>query len=314
MFDVAIIGGGPSGLSAAVGAASEGLNTLMICEELGGQAGHSSKIENYLGFPKGISGAALAERSRRQAVKFGTTIVTTVVEDISVDDTGCFDIKTPHGTIKSRAAVIATGAKYNRLPEATGFDRFEGKGVHYACTQREVRRACQCDEVVVVGGGNSAGQAVVFLSGKAKHVHLVVRAGSLKKTMSAYLIERIRAAPNVTVHYWTEIDEIVGSRRIENVVLRDNLTGRKVRRKISDVFVMIGAKPNSKCVNTLCETDAAGFIETDEHFATSVPGLFAVGDIRAGSVKRVANAVGEGSVCVPAVWNYLNPPPAVKAA
>jgi thioredoxin reductase (NADPH) len=306
MYDTAIIGTGPAGLSAAVGATCEGLNTLVLGSELGGQAGHSSRIENYLGFPHGISGHALAERSRRQAVKFGAVFMPCMVDRLDHDD-GLFTLSTPDGDFHARSVIIASGAQYNRLDPSTGAARFEGSGVHYACTQREVRSSCRCDEVVVVGAGNSAGQAAMFLAEKAKHVHLVVRAGSLKRTMSAYLVNRIVAHPNVTVHFFSEVDRIEGTHQIDAVVLRSNVTGKTRRCKVTDVFVMIGAKPNAAFASDLCEIDGDGFIETDKAFQTNIPGLYAVGDIRAGSIKRVANAVGEGSVCIQHVWRYLNP-------
>lgn len=307
-IDVAIIGGGPAGLSAAIGAAAEGLEVAVLVSEIGGQAGTSSRIENYMGFPGGISGPALASRARRQALKFGATLIPCrVVEVDFVDD--CFHILTASGSIiRARSVIVASGAQYRRLDPSTDFERFEGKGVHYACTPSEVRRKCRCDDVVVIGGGNSAGQAAMFLSGKARHVHLLVRKDSLRETMSVYLLDRIERSPNITVHYGCETDSIGGRDEVETVTFRNRESGAKTILPVSDVYVMIGATPNCGFIHGLCDVDAHGFIKTDDYFQTSHPRLYAVGDVRAGSVKRVANAAGEGATSIKWLWQALNAP------
>lgn len=307
LYDVAIIGAGPSGLSAGLCSASEGLRTAILGEHLGGQAGTSSLIENYFGFPEGISGPALTERARRQAEKFGADIIPCSVESVTRDDAGTFHIKTASGSITlARSVIVASGAQYNRLAEDTGYASYEGKGVHYACTAQEVS-SCKCDEVVVVGGGNSAGQAAMFLSGHAKHVHILIRRDSLRQTMSDYLIRRIKVAHNITVHPFTEVTKVAGKHRVERVTWRNTVTGAADVHHISDVFVMIGAKPHTQFLDGLCALDKTGFVVTDPLKQTDVPGLYAVGDCRSGSVKRVASAVGEGSTSVPNVWSYLHP-------
>ena len=307
IFDVAVIGGGPSGMSAAVYAASEGLDTLLLCEKLGGQAGTSSLIENYLGFPKGISGPALTERARKQAKKFGAEIAPCSVRKIKRVN-GIFEITTARSRkYQSKTVIVATGARYNKLSVDTGYSKFEGNGVHYACTSKELK-GCGCNEVMVVGGGNSAGQAAMFLSQHSKHVHIVVRKGGLEETMSHYLHSRIADCENITVHTYSEIEEITGGNRVNNVRLSNARTGEQTEMLISDVFVMIGAHPNTNFLYGLCDMDEHGFVITDYSKATNVPGMFAVGDVRSGSVKRVASAVGEGSISVPAVWTFLNPP------
>lgn len=305
MFDVAVIGGGPAGLSAAVSAASEGLDTVVLYGCLGGQAGSSSLIENYLGFPAGISGPALAGRARRQALKFGACFVPGFVDSVEAND-GSYRVCLEKGTmIRSRTIIMATGASYNKLASSTDYDRFEGRGIHYACTPSEVRRKCRCNEVVVVGGGNSAGQAAAFLATKAKHVHLLVRRDNLSSTMSDYLLRRILENENITVHLSAEIVSIDGNGWVESVTWRDPKSGVMERRDISDVYVMIGASPNCGFIHPHCEVDDHGFIVTDDRFRTSAPGLFAVGDVRSGSVKRCANAAGEGATAIKWLWKEL---------
>lgn len=298
-YDVCIIGAGPAGLSAAVGAAAEGLDVIVLAQKLGGQAGTSSNIENYLGFPNGISGPALIDRACRQAHKFGALIVTVCVTGVVRTD-DCFSIFTDRGSvIRAKSIIIASGAHYNRLPVTTPF---ENKGVHYACTQSSVRRNCKCDEVMVVGGGNSAGQASMYLSTKAKRVHLVVRKPHLAETMSSYLYERIMACADIEVHYNTQIDRVTAkSGQIAEVALNNG----KVL-PVTDVYVMIGASPNTKYIAETVKVDDHGFIETDDLFSTDVPGIYAVGDVRAGSIKRVANGAGEGAAVIQRVWKYLN--------
>ena len=303
LYDVAIIGGGPAGLSAAVGAGAEGLNTVVLCERLGGQAGQSSRIENYLGFPDGISGPALAARAEKQARKFGVEFIDAGC--LSVErDAQFFRLKAANGSIiEARSVIVATGARWRRLDPATGVERFEnGGGVHFTATHEDVRERCDCEEVVVVGAGNSAGQAAMFLSGKAKHVHLIIRGDGLRRSMSGYLIKRIVAAPNITCHLETEVTEFHGGDRLEAVTLTDGK-----RLAVTDAFVMIGATPNAGFLGDLCEFDERGFINTEQGFQTCTPGVFAVGDARSGSVKRVANAAGEGASCIPEVWQHIFP-------
>lgn len=307
-YDVAVIGGGPSGLSAAMSAASEGLKTALLCEQPGGQAGTSSLIENYLGFPDGVSGPDLTERARDQAVKFGTDIIATTVEALARNGRGEFVITTEDGQVhRSRAVVVATGARYNRLPRSTHVHRFEGKGVHYACTAQTIADR-PCKEVVVVGGGNSAGQAAMFLAPRCELVHLVVRRDNLEDSMSDYLIRRINAHPKIQIHYETEIHRVQGEDQLGRVWLDRKGDDLPFEIDATDLFVMIGAKPNTSFLGGSCALDDKGFVLTKHDKTTDWPGLFAVGDVRAGSVKRVANAVGEGASCIPAVWSFLNPP------
>jgi len=307
IYDVAIIGGGPAGLAAAIGATSEGLSTIVICEKLGGQAATSSRIENFLGFPDGISGPALTDRARRQAERFGAVF----------DFCGCTHIERAAGmfrvhkdsggaAVEARSVIVASGARYRRLDPLTGYEAFEGKGVHYDASHREVRENCRCDEVAVVGGGNSAGQAAVFLAKKARQVHVLVRRDTLRETMSGYLINRLENAPNIHCHHGTEVVGVHGSDWVESLTLSTPEGERQLN--VSDLYVMIGATPNADFTREICRTDHDGFIETDAKFETSVPRLFAVGDCRAGSIKRVANAVGEGSSVVKWVWDSLFPP------
>jgi thioredoxin reductase (NADPH) len=307
MYDVAIIGGGPAGLAAAINAASEGLRTVVLCDQLGGQAGTSSLIENLLGFPEGVSGPDLTARAEAQARKFGAEFRPCRCSDVS-EAGNLFRLRTNDGAaLVTKAVLLASGARYRKLEEDTRADEFTGKGVSYAATPQEVHDHCRCDEVVVIGGGNSAGQAAMFLSTKARRVHLVVRKPDLLETMSSYLIDRIYECPNIELHFNTEVHKIDGGEWVEAVELSD---GSKL--KVSDVYVMIGAEPNTEFLQGLCGLDSHGFVETDDFYQTKKPGLFAVGDIRAGSVKRVANAVGEGSSVVKWLWRYLFPPAPVE--
>jgi len=307
LYDVAIIGGGPAGLSATLNAASEGLSTVMLCAVEGGQAGTSSLIENYLGFPSGISGPNLTDRAKKQALKFGADIKACSVEALSRNAEGNFVIAT-HGNevIRARAVVVATGAAYNRLPKSANVEPFEDR-VHYACNARTMRGR-ECGTALVVGGGNSAGQAAMFLADRCGAVTLVARR-ALKETMSAYLLERLEAHPNVTICTDCEVRRLNGGPdgTLETAMIQNNVTGEAWLETVSDVFVMIGARPNATFLQDVCELDRHGFVKTDGEKRTSTPGLFAVGDVRSGSVKRVSNAVGEGATCVPHVWAYLNP-------
>jgi len=305
LYDVCIIGAGPAGLSAATGAASEGLSVIVLAEKIGGQAGTSSRIENYLGFPEGLSGPSLAGRGVKQASKFGAVILEKKVKSVTTRPQGGFLVETEGFPVRSRTVIIASGAQYRKLPEDIGFLPFEGRNVHYACTQSTVRSKCRCDEVVVVGGGNSAGQAALFLSEKAKHVHILVRKGGLEATMSDYLTDRLCRLPNVSIHTRSTLVDLTGEGELETASWQNLDTNEVTTTAVTDVYVMIGAEPNCGFATGLCSLDDKGFIQTNG-YETSVPGLFAVGDARSGSVKRVATAAGEGATCIPAVWNYIS--------
>ncbi|MGA7540215.1 MAG: FAD-dependent oxidoreductase [Steroidobacteraceae bacterium] len=316
VYDVAVIGGGPAGLAAAVYAASEGLSTIVF-ESIapGGQAGTSSKIENYLGFPTGISGQALAGRAQNQAQKFGARLA------IARTVTGLDCAARPYrlaidgrDAVRARSIVVASGARYRKL-EVETYSRFEGHGIHYAATAMEAR-LCDGQEVAVVGGGNSAGQAAVFLARGSRHVHVIVRGSGLATTMSDYLVQRIAGSPKITVHPYSQITRLEGDRLLREVGWTDRRTGATETRAISNLFVMIGAEPNTEWLGGCLALDMRGFIRTGSDaegralsspFVTSRPGIFAVGDVRSGSVKRVASGVGEGSVVVQAIHQYLNP-------
>ena len=312
LYDVAIVGAGPAGLAAAVYAASEGLSTIVVEENApGGQAGTSSKIENYLGFPTGISGAQLASRGHLQALKFGVhfAISREVVSTAQVN--GHHRLLLSSGlAVCARSVVVASGARYRRL-NVSNYEAFENRGLFYAATAMEAL-LCRDQEIVVVGGGNSAGQASVFLSGVARHVHHIVRGPSLESSMSQYLIARIERSPRITLHTHSEIVRLEGKGPLEFVTWMNRESGEAVRKPISSVFVMIGAEPNSGWVYGTVKLDEKGFVLTGgpwgfeaTSFATSIPGIYAVGDIRSESVKRVASAVGEGSVVISNIHRYL---------
>jgi len=316
VYDVAVVGGGPAGLAAAVYAASEGLSTIVF-ESIapGGQAGTSSKIENYLGFPTGISGQALAGRAQNQAQKFGARLA------IARTVTGLDCAAQPYrldidgrDAVRARSIVVASGARYRKL-EVETYSRFEGHGIHYAATAMEAR-LCGGQEVAVVGGGNSAGQAAVFLARGSPHVHIIVRGSGLASTMSDYLVQRIASSSKITVHPYSQITRLEGDRLLREVGWTDRRNGATETRAISNLFVMIGAEPNTEWLGGCLALDMRGFIRTGSDaegralsspFVTSRPGIFAVGDVRSGSVKRVASGVGEGSVVVQAIHQYLNP-------
>jgi thioredoxin reductase (NADPH) len=312
IYDVTVVGAGPSGLAAAVYAASEGLCTIVIEGTApGGQAGTSSKIENYLGFPTGISGQRLASRAQLQALKFGVrfAISREVITAEQID--GIHKLTLAGGIpVCSRAVVVAAGAQYRKL-SVENYERFENRGIYYAATAME-SLLCRDQEVIVVGGGNSAGQAAIFLSGIAKHVHHIVRGKSLAATMSQYLISRIESSSHITLHTQSEIVKLEGKPSLDCVTWTHRRTGESTTRPIGSVFVMIGAEPNSGWLFGTVRLDKKGFILTggDDGFegtpyATSVPGMYAVGDVRSKSVKRVASAVGEGSVVISDVHRYL---------
>jgi thioredoxin reductase (NADPH) len=312
IYDVIVVGAGPAGLAAAVYAASEGLCTLVIEGTApGGQAGTSSKIENYLGFPTGISGQRLASRAQLQALKFGVrfAISREVVTAEQVD--GIHKLILAGGiSVRSRSVVVASGAQYRKL-SVENYSQFENHGIYYAATAME-SLLCRDNEVIVVGGGNSAGQAAVFLSGIARHVHHIVRGKSLASTMSQYLISRIESSSRITLYTDSEIVKLEGGSSLEGVTWINRRSDDLTAKPIGSVFVMIGAEPNSGWLFGTVKLDKKGFILTGgtdgfetTPYATSVPGMFAVGDVRSNSMKRVASAVGEGSVVISDVHRYL---------
>ncbi|MEM1412670.1 MAG: FAD-dependent oxidoreductase [Pseudomonadota bacterium] len=309
VYDLAIIGGGPAGLSACVYGASEALDTIVIESEApGGQAGTSSRIENYLGFPTGITGRALAARAWIQGQKFGAHFAVPY-EVKGVHRTGDgFEIDTNCiKKIHARAVIVATGATYRKLA-LEHYERFEGQGIHYAATPLEAQ-FCAGTEVIVVGGGNSAGQAAVFLSRHARHVHLLVRGESLAASMSDYLVSRIRESKTITLHTRTQLTALHGERQLRQATWHNADSGESETRDISNIFVMIGAVPNTDWLKGCVDLDEKGFVVTGtegrSRFQTSETGIFAVGDARSGSTKRVASGVGEGSVCISEVHGYL---------
>jgi thioredoxin reductase (NADPH) len=302
-FNVVIVGAGPAGLAAAVYAGAEGLTALVVDElAVGGQAATSSRIENYMGFPTGISGADLCARGEIQALKFGARFaVPRRVVGIARQGTG-FALTLDDGvTVAATTVVVATGVQYRR-PALSRLEEFEGAGVSYAATELEARHV-QGRTAVVIGGGNSAGQAAMFLSRKAERVHLVVRGPSLAASMSDYLIERIRKNDAITLHFGAEVTALHGTNTLDAVTLRTD-DGESVV-PAAGLFVMVGAAPNTGWMAGLVDLDAKGFVVTDDGHAASCPGIFAVGDVRAGSVKRVASAVGEGSVVISKVWEHV---------
>jgi thioredoxin reductase (NADPH) len=323
--DLIVIGAGPAGLAAAVYGASEGLDVLVL-ESLspGGQAGSSSRIENYLGFPMGISGQDLAGRAYIQAEKFGAQILIAGSATELLCSRKPYAIRTDAGSVVSaRSIVIATGAQY-RKPALDDLSRFEGAGVYYGATAME-GQICAREPAIVVGGGNSAGQAAVFLAETCTHVHMLVRSSSLSDTMSRYLIRRIEENPNVTLHIHTELVALEGKDQLEAVTWRNNESGATEHHDIRHVFLMTGAIPNTGWLDHCLAMDPKRFIKTGPDLTkeelgiarwglardpylleTSLPGVFAVGDVRSGSVKRVASAVGEGSVAISFVHRVLH--------
>jgi thioredoxin reductase (NADPH) len=311
--DVLIVGGGPAGVAAGVYAGAEGLSAMVVEDiAIGGQAGTSSRIENYMGFPTGISGADLVWRGEVQAMKFGTRfIMPRRVVSVERRPDGKFCSTFDNGQrILAGAIVVATGVQYKRLP----IDRlaeFEGAGVYYAATENEARY-CKDGEALVIGGGNSAGQAAMFLSRSANRVRLLVRGTSLASSMSSYLSSRLEADPKITIEYGSAVRLLHGGERIEAVTVHNSQCGADYTLPTCALFIMVGAEPNTGWLSGLVKLDQKGFVETgeaagaDSPYATSQPGIFAVGDVRAGSVKRVASAVGEGSVVISKVWSYLN--------
>jgi len=322
--DVAVVGAGPSGLAAAVYAASEGLDVLVVeTTSPGGQAGSSSRIENYLGFPTGITGQELATRAYSQAEKFGAQMLIATVTRLACD-------RNPHvievddgARISARTVVIATGVEYRKLP-LPNVPRFDGAGIYYGATYVE-SQLCAGDEVIVVGGGNSAGQAAVFLAQTTRRVYLLIRSGGLSETMSRYLSRRIEETPAIVLKPHTEIVALEGDDHLESVRWRNNQTGETEDHAIRHIFLMMGGIPNTTWLDRCVALDANGFIKTGPELSpeeldaahwpltrkpflleTSVPGVFAVGDVRAGNVKRVASAVGEGSIAISFVHQALH--------
>ncbi len=318
VYDLIVVGAGPSGLAAAVYGASEGLNVLVVERNApGGQAGASSRIENYLGFPTGISGQDLAGRAFVQAEKFGAHIIVAQAATALKCSYPPYTIELDDGgSVQGRSVIVAAGAQYRKL-DLPNLAQFEGAGVYYGATQVEAE-VCRDQEVVIVGGGNSAGQAAVFLSGVARHVHLVVRGPGLADTMSRYLIARIEASPAISFKNWTEIDALEGDAHLERIRWRSVQSGVSETHAIRHLFLMTGADPNTSWLQGCLALDTQQFIMTGADVGlgfprrrppylleSSRPGVFAVGDVRAGSLKRVASAVGEGSMAVQFVHKVL---------
>jgi thioredoxin reductase (NADPH) len=312
-FDVLIVGGGPAGVAAAVYAGAEGLSALVVEDTaIGGQAGTSSRIENYMGFPTGISGADLVWRGEVQAMKFGARfLMPRRVASLERLENGRFCAVFDNGRrISAGAVVVATGVQYKRLP-IERLAEFEGNGAYYAATENEARY-CRETAAVIIGGGNSAGQAAMYLSRSASRVHLIVRGRSLAASMSSYLSSRLEADPRITIEYESEIVALNGPDKLDSVTVRSRADGAERDMPTCALFVMVGAEPNTGWLSGLVDLDEKGFVLTGEavgaasSYETSEPGVFAVGDVRAGSVKRVASSVGEGSVVISKVWSHLN--------
>jgi thioredoxin reductase (NADPH) len=319
--DVVVVGAGPAGLAAAVYGASEGLTTVVLeGTAAGGQAATSPRIENYLGFPAGISGAELAERAGIQAAKFGARITVPAQAAELVEKDGRHVIRIEDGsTVEARTVVIATGARYRRL-DVPNLERFEGLSVHYAATELEAQM-CVGDPVAVVGGGNSAGQATLFLARHAARVRLIIRGPDLTQDMSRYLADRIERLPNVDVLLHHEVRDLRGESTLEAIVVEDNQTGERRWIETKVLFVFIGAEPHVDWVGNHVALDPKGFVLTGSDAAlvidgdetervllpleTTSPGVFAAGDVRSGSTKRVASSVGEGAMAVRLIHEYL---------
>ena len=323
--DLVVVGAGPAGLAAAVYAASEGLDVLVVESNLpGGQAGSSSRIENYLGFPTGISGLDLTGRAYAQALKFGAQVmVARRVTRLGVDGVQYTVEIDGQSRIHSRAVIIATGAEY-RKPPLGNLSAFEGAGVYYGATRMEAQ-LCTDAEVAVIGGGNAAGQAAVFLATTARRVHMLVRRSDLADTMSRYLIRRIEQSPAITLRTSTELVALEGTTQLERIRWRDGRSGVIEEHDIGHVFIMMGALPNTRWLDGCIAADERGFVKTGPDLSaddlahanwplarppflleTSRPGIFAVGDVRSGNIKRVASAVGEGSIAVAFVHHVLH--------
>ncbi|MFD7861995.1 FAD-dependent oxidoreductase [Streptomyces sp. NPDC057682] len=323
-YDLVVVGGGPAGLGAAVYGASEGLRTVLVEETAtGGQAGQSSRIENYLGFPDGVSGSQLTDRARRQALKFGAEILSARrAVALEVAGAGRMLRLGPEHTVSAHTVVLATGVSY-RLLTAPGLAAFAGAGVFYGSAVTEAP-SCSGEDVYIVGGANSAGQAAVHFARYARRVHLLVRQGDLTRSMSRYLIDQIDAVDTIEVHPWTEVSDGAGDGHLMELTLRDNRTGAERTVPASWLFVFIGAEPRTGWLDGVVARDPRGYVLTGPdlvasgsrpagwrlprdpyHLESSVPGVFAAGDVRSSSVKRVASAVGEGAMAVSLVHRYL---------
>ena len=325
VYDVVIIGAGPAGLAAGVYGASEGLKTLLVERRSpGGQAGTSSRIENYLGFPVGISGSELTQRAMTQAVRLGVEFVSPV-EVVAIEEKdGYKNILLDNGAnINTRSIVITTGVDYRRL-DKKGIAEFTGAGIYYGAAITEAS-ACKGMDVYVVGGGNSAGQAAMYLSRFAVHVHIIIRKSDLTSTMSAYLIDQINATPNIRVQGGLEIEEVIGSDKLEQIVLKDVDSGETIAYPAGALYIFIGAKPFTDWVQLGILKDERGFLQTGNAvkqnpaydkvwklprdpyiLETSSPGVFAAGDVKSGAMSRIASAVGEGSMAISFVHLYLS--------
>ncbi|MEC3958676.1 FAD-dependent oxidoreductase [Nocardia sp. CDC153] len=323
-YDLIVVGGGPAGLGAAVYGASEGLRTVLVERTAtGGQAGQSSRIENYLGFPDGVSGAQLADRARRQAVKFGAELIT-AREVVALEACGAARVVrfADGGSVAAHSVLIATGVNYRHHP-APGVDEYTGRGVYYGSAMTEASD-CADKDVYIVGGANSAGQAAVFLSRRAKTVHILVRGESLEASMSHYLIQQIEQVPNIKVHTRTEVVSADGDDHLERIVLRNNETGTEEKVDAERLFLFIGAAPETDWLDGIVKRDDNGYVlagpdlmvdgerpagwelpRPPQHLETSVPGVFVAGDVRSESAKRVASAVGEGAMAVMLVHRWL---------
>jgi thioredoxin reductase (NADPH) len=313
-FDVIIVGGGPAGVAAGVYAGAEGLGALVVEDTaIGGQAGTSSRIENYMGFPTGISGADLVWRGEVQAMKFGTRFAmprrVVRLEELA-DRTFCATFDGGQ-RVRAKAVVVATGVQYRRLP-IERLKEFEGSGIYYAATEIEARY-CKGMDAIIIGGGNSAGQAAMFLSRSVRCVRVLVRGPSLAASMSSYLSSRLEADPAIQIEFGADVTALHGNDHLEAVSIRSAKTGETREVATRALFIMVGASPNTEWLSGLVDLDDKGFVITGagtggaaSPFATSRPGIFAVGDVRAGSVKRVASSVGEGSVVISKVWEFVN--------
>ncbi|MFF1876272.1 FAD-dependent oxidoreductase [Leifsonia sp. NPDC058230] len=312
--DVLVVGAGPAGLAATVYAASDGLSVVLSdAVATGGQAARSARIENYLGFPSGISGAELAERANLQVAKFGATLFApSTAQDLSFEE-GALEVRFSDGTsVSPRAVVVASGMEYNRL-SAENLDRFEYTSVYYAATINEARE-CGTEPVVVVGGGNSAGQAAVFLAGTASHVHLIVRGTDLNASMSRYLIVQVESHPRISVHLQSVVVQANGTAQLESVIVEHLTSGAREEVATAFLFVFVGATPATSWLGSGIERDERGYLITGtrstpgsrrQPLETSVPGVFAVGDARSGSVKRISAAIGEGASVIKMVHDHL---------
>ena len=324
MYDVAVIGAGPAGLAAGVYGGSEGLNTLLIEKRApGGQAGTSSRIENYLGFPKGLSGSELSRRAITQATRFGIEFLSPQeVVNIEVKDHYKIITLKDGSVVNSKAIIITSGVDYRKHP-AKGIDEFTGAGIYYGAATTEAA-ACRNQDIYIVGGGNSAGQAAMYLSKFAKKVHIVIRKPDLSSSMSQYLIDQIAGTPNIEVMGYTEVVEVKGEERLAEVVLKNSQSGAEEARDAVALFIFIGAKPMTEWLQLDIIKDGRGFLETGPSLAkydnfrkhwklsrepflleTCIPGVFAAGDVRSGAMNRVASAVGEGSMAIKMVHEYL---------